>query len=168
MKKIKLHLNGKEFEIDIKVLEETKFEVSVNNKKFNIELERTSTGTLFKEKNKEYEIILNNLKSHFFDVYINGKKNKVELDSRKITFQDSEKMHFRKNLNKIISSPITGTISKIFCKKNQKIKTGDELFSLIAMKMENKVLASNDGIIKNIFAKENDKIFEGEKVIEFE
>ncbi|MCA9459532.1 MAG: hypothetical protein KC550_03215 [Nanoarchaeota archaeon] len=168
MKEIKLHLNGKEFEIKIKVLEDTKFEITTENKKFIIELKRTSTGILLKEKNKEYEIILNNIKSHFYDIYINGIKNKVELDSRKIAFEDSEKMNLKKNFSKIISSPITGTISKVFCKKNQKIKTGEELFSLIAMKMENKILATNEGTIKNIFVKENDKVFEGEKILEFE
>lgn len=49
-----------------------------------------------------------------------------------------------------IKSPMPGTILDIRISQGQKVKKGDILFILEAMKMENEIMAGEDGVIANI------------------
>lgn len=51
----------------------------------------------------------------------------------------------------LIYSFIPGTIIDIFVKTNQKVKEGETLLLLEAMKMENQVRMPFDGVIKKIY-----------------
>ncbi len=51
---------------------------------------------------------------------------------------------------------IPGTISDIRVKKGDKVKKGDIIMHLEAMKMKNRVLAPFDGLVKKIYVKEGD------------
>ena len=48
---------------------------------------------------------------------------------------------------------IPGNIIEIFVKKGQKVKTGDPLLSLHAMKMDNNICANTDGTVASINVK---------------
>lgn len=69
--------------------------------------------------------------------------------------------------NKMFSF-IPGTISKIFVEKGEKVKKGQRLLILEAMKMMNNIISPMDGIIKKIKVKEGDRIPKGFEMIEFE
>ncbi len=69
---------------------------------------------------------------------------------------------------KRIVSVIPGTILKIFVKVNQKIKAGEALLTLEAMKMRNKVESPVDGTVKAIHVDENEKVAKGILLIEIE
>ncbi len=49
-----------------------------------------------------------------------------------------------------IKSPMPGTILDIRISQGQKVKKGEVLFILEAMKMENEIMAGEDGVIANI------------------
>ncbi len=51
-------------------------------------------------------------------------------------------------------TPMPGTISKIFVKEGAKLKKGDAIFALEAMKMEHVIRASRDCTVKKILNKE--------------
>jgi len=53
---------------------------------------------------------------------------------------------------------IPGAISDIRVKVGDKVKEGDILMHLEAMKMKNRVLAPFDGVVKKIFVKEGDLV----------
>lgn len=53
---------------------------------------------------------------------------------------------------------IPGTIKKIYFAKGKKVKTGDKLVDLEAMKMLNSIFAPGDGIIAEIYIKEGDLV----------
>ena len=57
-----------------------------------------------------------------------------------------------------IVSFISGTIKKVFVKAGEKVKEGDVLLSLEAMKMHNQIKASQDGVIDKIFVKEEELV----------
>ncbi len=59
---------------------------------------------------------------------------------------------------KMILSEIPGTVLQIFVKKGQKVEKGEMLLELEAMKMYNKILAPEDGVIKAIKVKTGDRI----------
>jgi biotin carboxyl carrier protein len=67
-----------------------------------------------------------------------------------------------------ISSPITGTIGKIKVKQGGKVKNGQVIMTLIAMKMENEIKATKDGKVKTINVKEGENVDTGHLLVELE
>lgn len=59
---------------------------------------------------------------------------------------------------KTMLAPMAGTILRILVKEGQKVKKGENLIVLEAMKMENEIVADEDGIIRRIWVKENDSV----------
>lgn len=51
-----------------------------------------------------------------------------------------------------VKSPMPGTILKVNATAGQKVKEGDVLFILEAMKMENEIVAPTDGTVSQIIA----------------
>jgi len=80
--------------------------------------------------------------------------------TRKFT---SRKKYEEKDPKKITAF-IPGTIRKIFIKEGQKIKAGDKLLTLEAMKMNNIIAAPMDGTIKTLTAKQG-KIVSKDEVL---
>ncbi len=65
-----------------------------------------------------------------------------------------------------ILSFIPGTIVDILVKRGQKVKKGDDLIILEAMKMQNRLKCPADGTIKKIGVKKGDKVAKGSVLIE--
>ncbi|MDB6354522.1 biotin/lipoyl-binding protein [Trichococcus sp. K1Tr] len=59
---------------------------------------------------------------------------------------------------KTMLAPMAGTILRILVKEGQKVKKGENLIVLEAMKMENEIVADEDGIIRSILVKANDSV----------
>ncbi len=59
---------------------------------------------------------------------------------------------------KTMLAPMAGTILRILVKEGQRVKKGENLIVLEAMKMENEIVADEDGIIKSILVKANDSV----------
>ncbi|BES65961.1 biotin/lipoyl-binding protein [Gottschalkiaceae bacterium SANA] len=57
-----------------------------------------------------------------------------------------------------IKAPMPGTILKLVVAENQSVKRGDVLCILEAMKMENEIVAPNDGIVGRIYVKEQQNV----------
>lgn len=62
---------------------------------------------------------------------------------------------------KSILSFIPGTVLDIQVKVGQKVKIGDDLMILDAMKMQNKLKSNTDGVIKKIMVNKGDKVSKG-------
>lgn len=65
-----------------------------------------------------------------------------------------------------VQSQLPGTITKIVVKEGQRVKRGDVLLVMEAMKMANDVVAENDGIVKTILVKEGSQVQSGEPLVE--
>ena len=57
---------------------------------------------------------------------------------------------------KTMLAPMAGTILRILVKEGQRVKKGENLIVLEAMKMENEIVADEDGIIRSILVKVNE------------
>ena len=55
-------------------------------------------------------------------------------------------------------APMAGTILRILVKEGQRVKKGENLIVLEAMKMENEIVADEDGVIRSILVKANDSV----------
>ena len=77
-----------------------------------------------------------------------------------------KKPYVRQDIKKITAF-IPGTIKKIYVKKSKRVKEGEKLLVLEAMKMKNDILSPINGTIKEVKVKEGAKVAKNEILIEF-
>jgi biotin carboxyl carrier protein len=78
----------------------------------------------------------------------------------------ARKPFVRKNENRI-EAFIPGLIQKVFVTAGKKVKRGDPLLILEAMKMQNTVPSPHDGTIKTVLVKTGDKVAKDQLLLEF-
>ncbi len=93
----------------------------------------------------------------------------INIDGIKYTTLLTDKFKQRKKYEdpnpKLVLAFIPGTIAKILVKGNTKVKEGDLIITLEAMKMMNKVVAPMDGIVK-FHVKEQDIVTKNQLLFE--
>lgn len=65
-----------------------------------------------------------------------------------------------------VTSFIPGTIINVFVKEKQKVKTGEKLLVLEAMKMQNIIIAPKNGMVKKLHVKAGDKVTNHQLLVE--
>jgi len=65
-----------------------------------------------------------------------------------------------------LQAPMPGKIIKVLVQEKQSVKKGEILLILEAMKMEHKIMASQDGLVQRIFYKEGERVSQGEDLVE--
>ncbi len=68
----------------------------------------------------------------------------------------------------VIESPMAGKIIEILVEVGQTIKEDDEVIILEAIKMENPVYATQDGVVKEIKVKVGQQVAEGDVLVVME
>ena len=68
---------------------------------------------------------------------------------------------------KTLLSPMPGRVVKVFVEKGQKVKIGDDLIILDAMKMENVIKSEKDTEIAIVHVKEDETVFVDQELIDF-
>ncbi len=103
--------------------------------------------------------------------------DKSELKSFQVEGQTYKTKFTKKYINrkswakpnpKMVSTVIPGTIVEIRVKEGDRVKRGDILFILEAMKMLNRIVAPIDGKIKSIFTIVGRSLAKGVVILEFE
>lgn len=64
-----------------------------------------------------------------------------------------------------VIAPMPGQIKAIFVREGDKVKAGQKLLIMEAMKLENKLPASQDGIVKQILVRDGDIVSQGQELI---
>ncbi len=112
---------------------------------------------------KEYTVKLEELDDKKLRVHFSGEVFTVET---KEDIQEEIEDQIEKKENgggkRIVRAPLPGIIFSVVAKKGQKIKKGKTILKLIAMKIENDITATKDGIIKEIRVKKNDSVNKGD------
>ncbi|HZW39869.1 MAG: biotin/lipoyl-containing protein [Syntrophothermus sp.] len=138
-----------------------------------------------KIKEKEFDVDIIKLDDNIADVVVNGTKYTVELNKKITTSKtpvlvrskvepstDSDKSLSRTNVPSspkgagYIKSPLPGIILEIKAKVGDRVKIGDPLLVLEAMKMENNIKADKEGTITAIKVNVRDAVLEGDILIE--
>jgi biotin carboxyl carrier protein len=145
---------------------------SVNHKKYNIEFNDSSlTEGLINGKPFKIDISTNNYYFHLirehksYKIFVlkvdyKAKQVMLKINSETVSVEISDELDLllnsmginNKQTNKedYLKAPMPGLINKIFVKKGDRVKKGDTLMVLEAMKMENNLKASHDAVIKEI------------------
>ena len=64
-----------------------------------------------------------------------------------------------------VIAPMPGQIKAILVREGDKVKTGQKLLIMEAMKLENKLPATRDGIVKHILVRDGDIVSQGQELI---
>lgn len=75
---------------------------------------------------------------------------------------ESQEEVYKETDSKEIRAPINGVVSNIEVKEGSKVSSGQKVATLMAMKMENEVVAENGGKIKKIKVKKDQSVNSGD------
>ncbi len=115
------------------------YKVSVDNVWFE--------GNVVEKKQNKYKVLLNG-NTYSFTI------DREKTHKRKAMLAETEPQ----NLHLQLKSPMPGKICEIFVSEGAKVKAGEPLLILEAMKMQNQILASSDAIIESIMVKPNEVV----------
>ncbi len=100
----------------------------------------------------------------------NQEYHKFNYDGLEVTTKFTVKFANRKPYAppnpKKISAFIPGTIIKVFVKEKSKVKKGESLLTLQAMKMNNVIIAPLDGVIKKVHVKPGEVVTKNQLLVE--
>ncbi len=140
MKKISFIINGNNYDSEILKVEDNTIKLEVNGTKYKVEL-----------KKKMIE-----------------RKTPVLVRQKVQNTNEMKESPDRQSSVNEVKAPLPGTIISIAVKENEKIKIGDKLLVMEAMKMENNILAEKTGIVKNIKITVGDSVLQNDILLEIQ
>jgi biotin carboxyl carrier protein len=124
-----------------------------------------------KIREKEFNVSLIKCKQSSLKLEVNGETYELEFQQSKpgISTKNAAVSSDLTSSQKqsAVVAPLPGVVSTIHVKKGAKIKAGDKLITLEAMKMENPVIARTDSQIKEVLVKTGQQVKAGELLIKF-
>jgi len=141
------------------------FKILINDdREYNIsDVEVESNLISFKNKGKIYHIFYSSEKDQTF-LSINGENYTLELEKDFSTKSKSGKQQKGDS----VASPMPGLLLKIPFAVGDKVKSGETLAIVEAMKMQNELPAPRDGIVKKINGKEGEQVDALQVIVELE
>ena len=105
----------------------------------------------------------------FYRLQLDG----VRIDSLVLTpsgAQMQKLMPFKEppDMSKFLLSPMPGLLVEIAVKVGQKVEAGERLAAIEAMKMENVLVATQDGVVAEVMAKQGASLAVDEPILRFE
>jgi len=126
------------------------------------------THVLYQNKSFNTELVELNKADKTCKIKINGNIYQISIEDQ---FDVLLKQLGLDNLtaNKVseIKAPMPGLVLKVLVEENAEVKKGDNLLVLEAMKMENILKSSTDGVIKKVLIKQGDKVEKNQILIQF-
>jgi len=116
---------------------------------------------------KEYSVKVEETKEGKILIHLNGDVFEIDSEQNKESaiFDRLKKKETEEESSGTIIAPLPGTIYEVNVKKGQKVKEGQSLLKLIAMKMENDITATKTGTVKEVKVKKNDGVNKGEVLV---
>jgi biotin carboxyl carrier protein len=144
-----LRVDDQLYELDMVKVEEGMYSILLDGKSFNVQI-------LEKDKAKEY------------NVHTRGKSFDLEIIDAESRYLMSRKGSDDEDGENLISSPMPGKIVKIPVRTGEKVKAGQTLIIVSAMKMESEYKAGKDGQVKEVHVSEGDTIEGNQPLITLE
>ena len=132
----------------------------------------------FKINGHDYAVTIDGIEGNIADVKVNGTSYSVELGEEYAAApapaapkaeapkaQNEVKAAPASAGGKVVKSPLPGVIISVDCKEGQAVKRGQKLAVIEAMKMENEILAPQDGTISGIHVSKGDSVLEGAEIV---
>lgn len=172
------------------------FEVETNHIRYQIDVwetklhwhvkirsEENGKETHYKIQKKDYQYLDNSISfifknsSHLVDVikrsttdyvvYCRGSFRQIEIFNDEMLLHRSFKSKENSLAKDKLFSEMPGKVVKVLVKSNQKVKKGETLLIIEAMKMENEIRSSEDSIIKEVHVVQEENIDRGTLLLSF-
>ncbi|MCX7763195.1 MAG: biotin/lipoyl-containing protein [Candidatus Kryptonium sp.] len=164
---MKLNVNDLSLEIDIKKTNPNKFEVKIGDNQHKVEILNITDNQItilignrvftFNFALSEDSIILSDSLNDYH-CKATSKYQEIINSYRSTSSGEAKK-------EKLLKSPMPGLITKIFVKPGTKIKVGDKLLILEAMKMENEIRSDLDGVVEEVLVNEGTAVEKGSSLL---
>lgn len=143
MKTFKYTIDGKEYNVEINSVDDNFVaDINVNGENFKVQMEKPA------EPEKEKVVL--------------GKPAPAETDN------DAATASANVNTQNAIKAPLPGTITGINVEVGQKVKAGDVVVVLEAMKMANNIEAEKDGTVTAVCVKQGQSVMEEDPLVVIE
>ncbi len=131
----------------------------------------------FKINGKEYEVTIGEAEGKNLTVNVNGADYQVELENAPVAAPVQAAPVAQAapaapapapkpaSAGTTVKSPLPGIIISIDVKEGQAVKRGQKVAVIEAMKMENDILAEQDGTVTAIHANKGDSVLEGADIV---
>ena len=150
------------------------------NHVYNVSVERRKNQYFITYDNTEYEVEADEIKPGYLKIKLGDRVIKCVItkgDKDKFVFVEGDVFKVRnieltgakktkKKEKGNLNSPISGKVVSIKVKDGDKVKKGDVLMIIEAMKMEYLIRAPYNGKVKKVNFKENNQIEIGQKTLE--
>ena len=147
----KVFLNGELVDLDLANISPDKYHVLKNNQSYNL------------------QVLEADLVQKTFKIQVNDQIFHLNLeDSLDQQLRDMGMSKAQSDKVDKVHAPMPGLVLKILVKPGQEVKKGDSLIILEAMKMENIIKSTGNGIVKNILIHEKDAVEKNQVLIEME
>ena len=156
---LEINIDGNSSNVELLSKEGNIYRVSIDDQTYEVDLLKVENGVysiLYKNKSFNVELIQGKKPKHYT---INTLYNSYDID-----ILDAEAKYLKNRKSdeldddNTISSPMPGKVVKILVKVGDKIKAGDTVIIISAMKMESEYKVKKDRLIKEILVKEGDTI----------
>lgn len=144
-------LNGQPFAWDLVALDNGHFHIIKDDRSFNAEVVEANYA------DKSFKVKVNET------IYNVAAKDRFDLLLEQMGINNSTK-------NKVnnLKAPMPGLIWDVKVQVGDVVKAGDVVLVLVAMKMENALKSSGDGVVKSIKVNKGDSVDKNQVLIEFE
>ncbi|MGB9809095.1 MAG: DUF2118 domain-containing protein [Caldanaerobacter sp.] len=132
-----------------------KFRVTVNGKTYEVEVEEIKV----KEERGDFGETTEILQQSNKEVTVAESSEKTETKAKTPTSSSG---------SKVVSAPMPGTILDVRVKEGDRVKRGDVLVILEAMKMENEIMAPEDGIVVSVNVSKGASVNTGDVLVTME
>ena len=152
----------------------------VVNTRFDFELDEVVVWDIVEVKKGRFHIVYNN-KSFVADILTHDRKNKsFEIIINNNTYSVQLKDRFDELLHDLgmdvgnsnkdndVKAPMPGRVLEILVKEGDAVAEGDGLIILEAMKMENIIKSTREGVLKHIQAAEGDSVEKNAVLLSYE
>jgi biotin carboxyl carrier protein len=145
-------------------------ELKINGHKQDVKIFEDEEGFTFIEfKNKKYLAEITDKSQNKYTVLLNGLSYSFTIESP-ISYKRRKYLEKFKQTNKleVISAPMPGKIVELLVEPNAKVKEGEPILILEAMKMQNEIITQVSGKIQKILVKPGDSVAKDEVLMEIE
>jgi biotin carboxyl carrier protein len=150
-------IEDKEFKLSLEERSKNEILVSLGKRKHHVSVEFiTPDEVLLNIDGKIHEVIINS-NSFSFSIYVNGRFFKIE---KKSVSQILGREAVRPRKRDIVTS-MPGRIIKVFVREGEKVREGQAVLVLEAMKMQNEIKSPQSGTITKIVPKAGDSVEAG-------
>ncbi|OPX17664.1 hypothetical protein BXT86_05275 [candidate division WOR-3 bacterium 4484_100] len=155
--------------------------ISVDDKKFKVEIDKVDKGYSVRLDNKDFTVEVVDNKGSVLDliidnknytiflednrVYVGGEEYNIEIIDEKVEGLLKAAKGISDKKQVVLKAPMPGLVVEVEVNQGDKVKSGQGLLIVEAMKMQNEMKAPREGTVKQILVKKGQTVNSGDTLL---